>query len=98
MYNGPCVYLRLVLTALLNEPSLHDMSVFAPLVGSLPPVQSDSPEARLPLSSARYWAGANMKLNWKPPPNCGDSYQIAWLIRVPNSTRLSPPELPIIDA
>src|SRR5689334_18888288 len=78
-----------------NAPSLHPFGKSPPSVGSLPPVQSDSPAAILSLTELRFWPGENRKFHWKPAM-VGDSYQIEWSRRVPNSTRLSPPLLPMM--
>src|SRR5258708_3548277 len=85
---------RLVLYASLKDPSLQEPGS-PPLPGELPPAHSGSPDGMLLLSSARFCPGENRAAKRKPPQE-GDSYQTACDIRVPNSTRLSPPLLPMI--
>src|SRR3569832_869146 len=81
--------------ALENAPSLQPFGKSPPLVGSLPPAQSEEPDGMLSLIVERFWPGENRKFHWKPPM-VGDSYQIECSSRVSNSTRLSPPVLPMI--
>ena len=47
------------------------------------------------LVSSRFWPGEYIALN-EAPPQLGDSYQMACDARTPNSTRLSPPVLPMM--
>src|ERR1700740_3738883 len=95
-YSGLTSWHKLARYAVPNEPSLH-WGGSAPLPGALPPAQSDSPEAMLLLSSERFCEGDHSRAP-DTPLNLGDSYQSALSIARPNSTRFSPPVLPITTA